>query len=163
MKIRTWSGMLKQGFKSVFRNRVMSLASVSAITAALFVLGLILAVIMNLNHIVSGLESKVEITIFLKPDTQIQELQEMERQIKSWDGISEWKYISQAEALETWREEWGDQRYLLDGYNAENNPLPDSFLIHVEKPEYVDDIVTKAGSFTTTEIYTLSLHDALPI
>lgn len=151
MKIRTWDDMLRQGFKNVFRNRVMSLASISAITAALFVLGLVLAVVMNLNNIVSGLESKVEITVFLKQDTQYNDIQAMEQQIKAWNGISEYEYISKAEALETWRREWGDKRYLLDGYNSENNPLPDSFLIRVEKPEFVEGIVEKAKGFKAAE------------
>lgn len=151
MKIRTWNNMIKQGFKNVFRNRVMSLASISAITAALFVLGLVLAVVMNLNNIVAGLESKVEITIFVKKDTQYSELHSIEQQIKRWNGISEWEFISKAKALETWRREWGDKGYLLDGYNADNNPLPDSFLIRVEKPEYVDDIVLKAKSLKAAE------------
>jgi cell division transport system permease protein len=151
VKIRTWDDMLRQGFKNVFRNRVMSLASISAITAALFVLGLVLAVVMNLNNIVSGLESKVEITVFLKQDTQYNDIQAMEQQIKAWNGISEYEYISKAEALETWRREWGDKRYLLDGYNSENNPLPDSFLIRVEKPEFVEGIVEKAKGFKAAE------------
>ena len=151
MKIRTWNNMIKQGFKNVFRNRVMSLASISAITAALFVLGLVLAVVMNLNNIVVSLESKVEITIFVKKGTQYSELHSIEQQIKRWNGISEWEFISKAKALETWRREWGDKGYLLDGYNAENNPLPDSFLIRVEKPEYVDDIVLKAKSLKAAE------------
>lgn len=151
MKIRTWDDMLRQGFKNVFRNRVMSLASISAITAALFVLGLVLAVVMNLNNIVSGLESKVEITIFIKQDTSSNDIQSMEQQIKAWDGIKECEFISKAKALETWRQDWGDKRYLLDGYNSDNNPLPDSFLIRVEKPEFVEGIVQKAKSFRIAE------------
>jgi cell division transport system permease protein len=143
--------MLRQGFKNVFRNRVMSLASISAITAALFVLGLVLAVVMNLNNIVSGLESKVEITIFIKQDTSSNDIQSMEQQIKAWDGIKECEFISKAKALETWRQDWGDKRYLLDGYNSDNNPLPDSFLIRVEKPEFVEGIVQKAKSFRIAE------------
>ena len=151
MKIRTWKRMARQGFLSLFRNRVMSLASICAIAAALFVLGLIMAVVMNINNIVAGLESKVEITIFLKADTQSSDIERMEQQIKGWEGINEFDYISKDEALETWREEWGDMKYLLDGYNSENNPLPDSFHITVEKPEYVESVVQKAKGFSAVE------------
>jgi len=129
----------------------MSLASICAIAAALFVLGLIMAVVMNINNIVAGLESKVEITIFLKADTQSSDIERMEQQIKGWEGINEFDYISKDEALETWREEWGDMKYLLDGYNSENNPLPDSFHITVEKPEYVESVVQKAKGFSAVE------------
>ena len=64
MKIRTWKRMVNQGFRNVFRNRVMSLASISAIAAALFVLGLVVALVMNFNSMISSLESQVEITVF---------------------------------------------------------------------------------------------------
>jgi len=129
----------------------MSLASISAIAAALFVLGLVMAVVMNFNNIIAGLESKVEITIFLKADTHSSDIKRMEQQIQSWEGISEWEYISKDEALETWREEWGDMAYLLDGYNSENNPLPDSFHIKVQKPEFVESVVEKASKFAAVE------------
>ena len=151
MKLRTWKNIIEEGFKSIFRNRVMSLASISAITAALFVLGLVLAIILNFNNIIAGLESKIEISVFLEKETSLNEIQVMEQQISGWDGINSVDFISKEEALKTWREEWGDKSYLLNGYNADNNPLPDSFLIRVEKPEYVDDIVSKAENLTFAE------------
>ena len=151
MKIRTWKRMVKQGFRNLFRNRIMSLASVSAIAAALFVLGLVLAVVMNMNNMVSGLESKVEVTVFLKENIRQADIDNLDRQINSWEGISERQFISRQEALNTWKEEWGDKRYLLDGYNEENNPLPDSFRITVEKPEFVEEIVEKAKKSSMVE------------
>ncbi|MGI6538927.1 MAG: permease-like cell division protein FtsX [Caldicoprobacterales bacterium] len=152
MKIRTWRLMAGQGFRNVFRNRIMSLASISAIAAALFVLGLVLAMVLNFNNIISGLESKVEITVFLKDNVQSHEIEAMSRQLNDWEGIKEWKFVSRDEALENWREEWGEQKYLLDGYTAENNPLPDSFHITVENPDYVTEMVEKLRKLTMVEV-----------
>ncbi len=152
MKIRTWRLMAGQGFRNVFRNRIMSLASISAIAAALFVLGLVLAMVLNFNNIISGLESKVEITVFLKDNVQSHEIEAMSRQLNDWEGIKEWKFVSRDEALENWREEWGEQKYLLDGYTAENNPLPDSFHITVENPDYVTEMVEKLRKLTKVEV-----------
>ena len=75
----------------------------------------------------------------------------MEREIKSWEGIKDYQFISKQEALNKWKEEWGDKKYLLEGYHAHNNPLPDSFHITVQKPEYVDGIVDKASALTSVE------------
>jgi cell division transport system permease protein len=152
LKIRTWRLMAGQGFRNVFRNRIMSLASISAIAAALFVLGLVLAMVLNFNNIISGLESKVEITVFLKDNVQSHEIEAMSRQLNDWEGIKEWKFVSRDEALENWREEWGEQKYLLDGYTAENNPLPDSFHITVENPDYVTEMVEKLRKLTMVEV-----------
>jgi len=129
----------------------MSLASISAIAAALFVLGLVMVVVMNINNMISGLESQVEITVFLKADTDSADIRNMEEQIKNWEGIKEYDFISKQEALNRWKEEWGDKKYLLDGYNASNNPLPDSFHITVQKPEFVMSIVDKANALPEVE------------
>jgi cell division transport system permease protein len=76
----------------------------------------------------------------------------MSRQLNDWEGIKEWKFVSRDEALENWREEWGEQKYLLDGYTAENNPLPDSFHITVENPDYVTEMVEKLRKLTMVEV-----------
>lgn len=151
VKIRTWRNVAKEGFKNIYRNRVMSLASISAISAALFVLGLILALVFNVDNVVDSLESKVEITVYMKDKASYNDITSMENQIKSWDGIEKVEYTSKAQALEDWRREWGDMEYLLDGYTSENNPLPASFLIKVEHPEYVEDIVSRVNLFSQVE------------
>lgn len=151
MKIRTWKRMVNQGFRNVFRNRVMSLASISAIAAALFVLGLVVALVMNFNSMISSLESQVEITVFLTNDVTRADIDTIEQQIRSWDGVGECEFISKQQALNKWREEWGDKKYLLDGYHANNNPLPDSFEITAQKPEFVESIVEKADSLPKVE------------
>ena len=151
MKIRTWKRMVNHGFRNLFRNRIMSLASISAITAALFILGLVLVVVMNFNNVAAGLESKTEVTVFLKTNVRASEIKAIEQQLGRWDGINEWKFISKMEALNNWREEWGDKKHLLDGYNEQNNPLPDSFHVTLEKPEYVAEVVEKFNKMNTVE------------
>ena len=59
MKVSTWRKIVKQGIKNAFGKRTMSLASIVAITAALFVLGVIISVTANFNNMTNGLESKV--------------------------------------------------------------------------------------------------------
>ena len=151
MKIRTFKGIIRDGFHNVFKNRVMSLASICAITAALFVLGLVLAAVINLNHIVSGLESRSEITIYIKDGTAQADILLLEQKISSWDGVYELDYISKEQALENWRKDLGEKAYLLDGYGNDNNPLPASFVIRVEKPELVEGIVRKAAGVNEAE------------
>ena len=151
MKVRTWKRMVNHGFRNMFRNRIMSLASISAITAALFILGLVLVVVMNFNNVAAGLESKTEVTVFLKDNVRASDIKTIEQQLDRWEGINEWKFISRMESLENWRDEWGDKKHLLDGYNAENNPLPDSFHVTLEKPEYVAEVVEKFNDINAVE------------
>jgi len=119
--------------------------------AALFVLGIIMATIINLDNIVAGLESKVEVTVYLKKGTTQGDIETVYNRINSWEGIVEVEFISKEEALENWRKEMGSKSYLLDGYNEENNPLPDTFRIKVERPEYVENIVTNARKLSAVD------------
>lgn len=142
MKIRTWGNFFKQGMHNIFRNRVMAFASVIAIMSALFILGIVLIVVLNLNHIAEGIESKVEISVFLNMVVSDNEVETLQKQMEGWKGVYEVEYISREEALEKWKEELGDKAGLLEGYNDENNPLPDKFILRIEKPEYAEEVLS---------------------
>ena len=45
----------------------------------------------------------------------------------------------------------GRQRRLLEGYSGANNPLPDSFIVKIQKPEYVEAIVEQASALPAVE------------
>lgn len=151
MKLRNWRFFVRQGFQNIYRNWVMSLASIIAILAALFVLSLVLIVAMNLEAMVQGIESKMEVTVYLKDGTSYQERSNTETKMKSWEGVYDIVFISKQEALTNWKKELGDKGSLLDGYTGENNPLPDSFILKIEKPEYVEVIVEEAGMIPAVE------------
>jgi len=129
----------------------MTLASVTAIMVALFVLGLILVVVANLDVMVEGMESRMEITIYLKDGTTYDQRIIVENNIKSWDEVYEIVFISKDEALAKWKKELGDKGKLLEGYSEENNPLPDSFIIKIQKPEYVETVVERISAMPAVE------------
>jgi cell division transport system permease protein len=138
----------------------MSLASITAIMVAIVVLGLILVIVVNMDVMIEGIESKMEITVYLKDDTSYNERSNIEKHIKSWDGVYDIVFVSKQEALTKWKQELGDKGSLLDGYTAENNPLPDSFLIRIEKPDFVENIVKNVKELPFVEEVNYSSHVA---
>lgn len=151
MNLRSWRFFVCHGFQNILRNRVMSLASVTAIMIALIVLGLILVIVVNLDVMMREVESKMEITLFLKNGVTDNERSSLENEIRSWKGVYDVEFVSKHQALEEWKRQLGDKGNLLDGYTGENNPLPDSFLVKIEKPEYASVIVEKAKSIPVIE------------
>lgn len=153
MNLSSWRFFVVHGFQNILRNRIMSLASVTAIMITLIVLGLILIVVANLDVMVDEVESKMEVTLFLKDGLTDQQRSMLEQDIRNWQGVYDVEFVSKHEALEKWKRELGDKGSLLDGYNGENNPLPDSFLVKIEKPEYVDEVIQKAkGLYYVEEV-----------
>ena len=49
MKIRTITYMLRQGIKSLWRNRIMSMASIGSVASALIILGIVFMIVLNIN------------------------------------------------------------------------------------------------------------------
>lgn len=64
MKISTFFYTLRQGFRSLFRNKWYTLASAATIAACLFLFGIIYAVLANFQHIVKNAEEIVCVTVF---------------------------------------------------------------------------------------------------
>ena len=151
MSLRSWRFFIRNGFQNILRNRVMSLASVTAIMVALIVLGIILVMVVNLDVMMKEMESKMEITMFLKDGVADGERYDLEKEINSWEGVYDVEFVSKHQALEEWKRQLGDKGSLLEGYTGENNPLPDSFLVKIEKPEYVNAVVEKAKAIPAVE------------
>lgn len=66
MKINTLFYTLRQGFRSLFRNKWYTLASVATISACLFLFGLFYAILSNFQHIVKNAEEVVCVTVFFE-------------------------------------------------------------------------------------------------
>ncbi len=146
MKIRSFKNFFKEAIRNIFRNRILSFASIIAIMTALFILGVVIILAYNLQHIAGGMESKVEITVFLDKSIGKAQSKAVVNQVESFDGINEVEYVSKEEGLIRWKKELGEKGELLDGYEGETNPLPDKLILRVEKTEYVDDLVTKVNA-----------------
>ena len=140
MRLRIASNIIKQGFKGVWRNKGMGLASITSITAVLLILGIVLILILSLNNTVMDTREKFdEVQIFLEDEITRTQLQEIEKKAKETDKILYVIFKSKDEALEEMKEGWGEEGYLLDG--LEENPLPHTLILKLKDIEYAEDVV----------------------
>lgn len=142
MKIKTFKYFFKEGILSIKKNRIMSVASVSTVAAALFIFGVFMLLVVNVNKIVSTVESEIEITVFLNQDVTTIKKQQIEKDIKAIAGVKEVQFESQEDALKKFKEDLGDKADLANGLEIEN-PLPASFIIKVNKPQDVSVVSGK--------------------
>lgn len=141
MKLRTSKYFVSDALKSLKRNKSITFASIATVTATLFIVGVFLLVLLNINQGIKGVESKVEIKVFLKEKITIAEKDEIEDAIKSTDGVTEVKYETKSQALENFKDQLGeDNKGILDGLEK-TNPMPDSYIVKVSKPEDVTGLV----------------------
>lgn len=103
------------------------------ITGLVFVIiGLFLLGAANLNNIISRLEKKLSIVIFLKSDFHADQVSPLQEQIKLLANIETIEYISPDQALANFAQ---DATIAQQVQVVGENPLPGSFTIKVKDPD----------------------------
>ncbi len=142
MKLRSGVHIIKQGFVSIWKNRMMSFASVSSVTAALMILGIVLILILNINNIASITKSQFgEVIVYLENDLEKEEINAIGQTINQTDGVLSSIFQSKEQALVLMEEYLGNETHLLA--DIEENPFPNSYIIQLKDIKYADDVVNK--------------------
>ena len=137
MKLQTSEYFIQEVFRSLRRNNWMSFASIGTVAVSLFVLGVFLLLVLNMNRMASALESQVQISVYLEDGLSADDRQDIASDIEALQGIESIRYISKEEAKARLEDRLGDQKYLLDAL-GDKNPLPDSFEVVVKSPDLVE-------------------------
>lgn len=141
MKIRTSEYFIQEVFRSLRRNNWMTFASISTVAVSLFVLGVFLILVLNMNRMANTLESQVQISVYLQDGINKSDREDMEKDIEHMQGIERVVFVDRDTAKERLAERLGDQKYLLDAL-GDKNPLPDAFAVTVKQPDLVETAAT---------------------
>ena len=136
MKISTSEYIVRETMISLKRNSWMSFASIGTVAVSLFVLGMFLILVVNMNRMVASLESQVEISVYIKDEVSDSGIHALEERITQMQGVESVKYVDRETAMKRFRERLGDQQFLLDSL-GETNPLPNSFEVRIIRPDMV--------------------------
>lgn len=130
---------LRETVTSLVRNRFMAVASILTVTLSMFILGVFLSAVLNINHMATYLESQVEMTVYLKDGIKTDDVMAVGKQLKQLNGLKGISFTNKDQALANFRESMGDQAALLDSMNG--NPLPASYKISFQSPDQLQDAV----------------------
>jgi cell division transport system permease protein len=151
MKISTFKYFTVDATKSLSRNKTLSLASIATVAAALFIFGIFMLGALNVGEGIEEIGSKLEVKIFLNDDVSISDKSNLEKIIKNIEGVNGIKYENKREALEKVKGQLGENsEELVEGFE-ERNPFPNSYIVKVEKPEYVSSVVEEVTGVSGVE------------
>ena len=136
MKIRTSEYFIREVFMSLRRNNWMSLASIGTVAVSLFIFGMFLMLVLNMNKMAESLESQVQINVYLEDSVDREQARDIESDLKELEGVQAVTFVTKDEAMEKFKERLGDQKTLLEALD-ETNPLPDSFEVMITQPDLV--------------------------
>ena len=154
MRISTFGYVGKQGVKNIWRNKMLSLASIATMSACIFLFGLFFSILVNFQYIIKSAEEGVAITVFFNDDATEEQKKEIGEQLESRDDVSEVKYVSSDDAWAEFQKEYfGDNPELAEGFK-DDNPLAgsDNYEVYMKTVKGDNkDLIAKSKSLSATQ------------
>lgn len=103
MSLSTKEYFVRETYKSIRRNGLMSVASVSTVALSLLVLGMFLLLFLNTNNLAQYLESQVQITVYMQDEADGDVLDATRTKLEGLPGVEKVTSVTKEEALERFK------------------------------------------------------------
>lgn len=137
MRLNTVEFLLREGWQAAVRNGLMTLAAVSNIAVALFLLGGLILAGVNVEHMAALQAESAVITVELGPGA---DAATVEKALWSDGRIEEVKFIAKEEALERTIQQLGLDILSQDSDLLGENVLPDAFHVRTVDPQDIPEV-----------------------
>src|SRR5690554_6881659 len=122
MKIRTLRLLAKEGAANVYKNKLMSAASMVTITTTLFILGLVLLIIVNVITKLEAQKRNLQVRFYLRVEATRLEQEEVAIFIENCRAtgvVTAYEYESREQAYENAKKDLKHES-LMEGLTPEN-------------------------------------------
>ena len=143
--IRTFFRHLLESIKSLKRNGWMTIASVSAVTITLTLVGIFMGVIMNATKLAQDIEKNVDVSVFVDIGTKQADMDKLKTELEGLDHVKGVHFSSKADELKKIQDAMGDAWQQFEG---DSNPLYDVYVVSAENPQYTKNISKEAGELS---------------
>ena len=116
----------------------VNLLAVATLASTLFLAGLVMLVIVNVEHRVRLLHDDVSVQVYLRDDVSESRRQELEAAAAALGGVSHVEYVSKQEARRRYKEWAADMAVLID--ELDENPLPASLEVFLRPGPGSEDL-----------------------
>ena len=99
MKVRTIEYYIREVFISLRRNNWMSVASIGTVAVSLFIFGMFLMMVMNMNKLAENMESQVQINVYLLDKVDREQARDIEKDLKEIEGVESVGFVTKDEAM----------------------------------------------------------------
>ena len=125
--MRNLGYLFREGFRSVWKNRLMAMASVVVLTACILITGLAALVFVNVNYVFEQVAHQNVVVVWVEKDTAEADVKAMGDELKAMSNVSGVEFLSKEDVLERYAKELGSEEL----YEAlkEDNPMQDSYIV----------------------------------
>lgn len=144
--IRNFFSHVSESIKSLKRNGWMTLASTSAVTITLILVGIFMAVIFNATKLANDIEKNVIVSVFVDYGTSQEEMDQLYNELNQLPNVKSVSFSSKDKQLKKIQDQMGDAWNLFEG---DSNPLYDVYYVSATEPEYTKKIADDSSKLTS--------------
>lgn len=133
--------LFREGIKSLWKNRTMSIASIAVLIACLLLTGVAGALTVNLSVMMEAIEGNNTITVYLKDDLPSLTAVKVGEDLRGIGNIAECTFVPKDAALSDMMQEMGGDGTLFNSLQGTDNPLPDAYTISMADLTQYDETV----------------------
>ena len=125
---------LQSAFNSIKKNYLMTFASIFVLIACMLIIGSAYLCSANITAFVEKLGNENEIVAYIDEETDEEDLASLQEEVESVsEHITDVRFVTNDEALEEYRNQFGEEGAYLSWFYGDENPLRDEFRIRVDK------------------------------
>lgn len=151
MRISSLSYSFRDAFRSLKRNRLMTLASLATVAITLLILGCAWLLVVNTHYLAANMESELEINVYLYTDLPREEALNLKTDLEKLGGIASLTFMPKEEGIRALEQKFNNE-YDLVGTLGGYNPLPDMYRIKAAEATQVPALASAIESIEGVEL-----------
>ncbi len=143
MKTLKFARAIKEGFLSFYRDKWLTLATISVMTLTLFLIGMTVFLGLAVQETITNIEKRINISVYFNSDVKQERILEIQKTLEDQKlkEIERVEFVSRAEALEKFKELSGEDEDIKNALDVVGeNPLPDALVITATKTSNYETI-----------------------
>lgn len=141
MKGTSLKYLTHEGFRNVWVNRLMSLASVTVLMACLIIMGAGIMIYFNINNVVDKVQSQNVVMVYVADDASEDETTQIGTSLKGISNIESCEFVPKEVAFQEQIQSMGGDAALFEGFDE--IPLPDAYKVTVKDLSQFENTVSQ--------------------
>lgn len=141
MGISSLGYSIKEGFKNVWNNRIMSIASICVLISCLILTGSAILLSMNVAQVVESVGNSNETTVYLSDDISNVQAAYIGKDIEKIPNIASAVFYSKDDAIASYKNVLGDE--VFANMQGNDNPLPNAYHVTMDDLSQYDETVSQ--------------------
>jgi cell division transport system permease protein len=132
---------LREAFKNIRLNLLMSITAITTTFICILVLGVGLLASSHVEGVIGSVREDVSVEAYFPPGASQEEIDGTITRVEGWPEVSSINYVSEEEALASFKETFADRPELYE--NLDPGVLPASLQIQLEEPTKAEQVAQR--------------------